>query len=106
MNNVNIQSPPNIKELATYIAEKNKDPQYHIGYCGQKKAEIEETMLNEFGDIPISDAFAVAYKNDQMIGAFGLDVDASRNSAEAWGPFINRDEKSQIIANQLWNKLI
>jgi len=104
--NVMIQSPSNIKELVSYIAKKNREPQYHIGYCGQNEAEMKATLLNEFGDIPVSDAFSVAYKNNQIIGVFGLDVDVNKNTAEAWGPFINLNEKWQMIAHQLRNTLI
>src|SRR5690625_808516 len=101
-----IQSPPNITELANYIALQNREPCNHIGYCGQKAAEIKDTMLNDFGDVAISDAFVTAYKSDQIVGAFGLDVDASRNIAEAWGPFVSMTKEWQSIANRLWNKLI
>lgn len=104
--NMMIQSSLNIEELAAYIAEKNRESRHHIGYCGQNEAEIKETLLNEFGDIPVSDAFSVAYKNNQIIGVFGLDVDVNKNTAEAWGPFINPAEKWQMIAHQLWNNLI
>jgi hypothetical protein len=99
-----IQSPRNSEELARFIEKLNIKQSSHIGYCGEEKAEILDTLLNDFSDIKLEDSFMVAYREDRMVGAIGFDVDLEEKTAEVWGPFIDEHEEWQDLAGSLWER--
>ncbi|QFF99046.1 N-acetyltransferase [Psychrobacillus glaciei] len=93
------------EKLAHFLAEMNSEPKHHIGYCGSEEKEILHTLLHEFSDLDLSESFAVAYANDEIVGALGFDIDKESKSAEVWGPFIRDCPNFSMFANDLWEKL-
>ncbi|MFF2752912.1 GNAT family N-acetyltransferase [Psychrobacillus sp. NPDC058041] len=93
------------QKLAHFLAEMNVEPNQHIGYCGSEKKEILHTLLHEFSDLDLSESFAVAYANDEIVGALGFDFDKESKSAEVWGPFIRDCQNFSVLANDLWEKI-
>lgn len=102
---LNIASPIDIDSLSQFLEEMNNNPKTHIGYCGESKSEIYHTLLNDFSDLDLSESFAVAYDNDEIIGALGFDIDVETKSVEVWGPFIKDEGKFESLANDLWEKM-
>ncbi|QTD42566.1 N-acetyltransferase [Sporosarcina sp. Te-1] len=100
---VTIENPRNIRELAFFLAEVNKRPAYHVGYCGEKTDEIIDALLHDFSDVKWSQSFKVAYDSDRIIGALGFDVDLTDQSAEVWGPFVLEEDLE--LAGTLWDVL-
>ncbi|QUG41806.1 GNAT family N-acetyltransferase [Psychrobacillus sp. INOP01] len=100
-----ISPPTNLEELAFFLEVINKDDYSHIGYCGENKKEIYETLTNDFSDIDLMKSLVVACVDDNIIGALGFDIDEESKSAEVWGPFIKNGEIFPQIANDLWEAL-
>lgn len=91
-----------IEQLANFLATCNAHNVQNIGYIGSNKEEIllalKEDFLQQNGELN----FAVMKdKNQNIIGAIGLDIDDS--SAEVWGPFSKNNELE--IENELWDLL-
>ena len=40
-----------IEEVAAFIANMNKDATHHVGYCGDEKEELLQTIIHDFSDI-------------------------------------------------------
>lgn len=102
--NIRISPPTDIEKLSLFLEEMNKNPESHIGYCGKANEEIAHTLLHEFSDVDISQCFAVAYENEEIIGALGLDIDMESKSAEVWGPYIKNKWEYPRLADMLWGK--
>jgi len=100
-----ISPPKNLEELATFLEMVNNDDTSHIGYCGEKKIEIFDTLSSDFSDIEIEKSFVVAYDKDKIVAALGFDIDEESKSAEVWGPFVKNVEDGLQIANELWQTL-
>lgn len=100
-----ISPPINLEKLAVFLETINKGDNYHIGYCGENKKEIYDTLSNDFSDINIEKSFVVAYDEDNIIGALGFDIDEESKSAEVWGPFVKVGKDYPQIANDLWESL-
>lgn len=101
-----ITSPRNMQELAAFLAEMNVDMTRHVGYCGNAKEEIYDTISNDFSDLGLEQSFAVAYQNDHIVGAIGLDIDKDDLSAEVWGPFIRDQAINPNLVHELWGKVV
>jgi GNAT superfamily N-acetyltransferase len=97
-----IQQPVNSEQLAGFIEKINTKQSSHVGYCGEKKKEILDTLQNDFSDMKLEDSFIVAYREDQIAGAVGVDIDLDEKTAEVWGPFIEDGEDWQGLAVSLW----
>lgn len=98
----NIARNEDIEKLADFLANCNAQKKQNIGYIGNKKEEIllalKDDFLQQNGELH----FAVMKdKNQNIIGAIGLDIDDS--SAEVWGPFSKNNGLE--IENELWNLL-
>lgn len=102
---VYISPPKNLENLAVFLEVINKDDHSHIGYCGENKKEIYDTLTNDFSDLDIMKSFVVVFDEDNIIGALGFDVDEENKSAEVWGPFVKEDQDYTQIANDLWEAL-
>lgn len=102
--NIILSPPTDIEKLSLFLEKMNNKPESHIGYCGEMKEEIANTLLHEFSDIDISQSFAVAYEKEEIIGALGLDLDRESKSAEVWGPYINNEMAYPGLAEALWKK--
>lgn len=90
--------------IANFIAELNQHQEHHIGYCGKDAPEIEQAMVDAFGDQP--DLWiSTLDENGQLIGVLGLDTDTDTGTAELWGPFIQcAPEQWQKLAVRLWKQ--
>lgn len=100
-----ISPPKSLIELSSFLERINKDDTSHIGYCGEKKKEIFNTLSTDFSDITIEKSFVVAYDKDNIVAALGFDIDEESKSAEIWGPFVKSGEDYPQIANDLWQVL-
>ncbi|MFJ7826462.1 GNAT family N-acetyltransferase [Psychrobacillus sp. NPDC096623] len=100
-----IGPPKNIMELAAFLENINKDEVSHIGYCGENKKEIYETLSNDYSDVDLEKSFVVAYDKDNIVGALGFDIDEESNTAEVWGPFVQNGEYYSQTADVLWQVL-
>ncbi|MEC1176957.1 N-acetyltransferase [Metasolibacillus meyeri] len=87
------------KQLAQFLALLNNEPAHHIGYCGEDVEEIEQTLREDFTE----SAFAIAYDNERIVAAIGLDIDGT--SAEVWGPFMQCREQVPLLVN-MWSQLL
>ena len=102
---IDISPPKSIQELAAFLEVINKDDTSHIGYCGEKKKEIFDTLSNDFSDLDIEKSFVVAYDRYDIVGALGFDLDEESKTAEVWGPFVENGQDYMDIANKLWQAL-
>ena len=103
--NVLIQSPRSSKELAKFLAKMNAVTSQHIGFCGESKEEIYDTLTSDFSDLELAKSFLVAYLDDEIVGAIGLDIDLENRNAEVWGPFISEEYMHANFINELWEKV-
>ncbi|GAK09804.1 acetyltransferase, GNAT family [Geomicrobium sp. JCM 19038] len=101
---LNMTKPASVRELSNFLATMNNQPKHHIGFCGEDSSEIYDTLVNDFSDLPFEESFVVAYKENAIVGALGLDIDLPRGVADVWGPFIHEEEMG--LAVELWNQLI
>ena len=102
---MHISSISKVEELASFIANMNKDATHHVGYCGDQKEELLHTILHDFSDIGWEKSFVVTYENNKIIGVLGFDVDEVKKCAEIWGPFI-KAENWEEVALHMWKELI
>ncbi|WP_144509773.1 N-acetyltransferase [Bacillus sp. FJAT-22090] len=100
-----IDTPNDVESLSLFLEEMNLNEENHIGYCGASKTEIFHTILHNFSDLPLSKSFVVAYKNEEIIGALGFDLDIENKSAEVWGPFIKSSSQYPDLSDALWKKI-
>lgn len=87
------------KQLAQFLALLNNEPAHHIGYCGENVEEIEQALREDFTE----DAFVIAYANEHITAAIGLDIDGT--SAEVWGPFMQQAEQAPLLIT-MWQQLL
>lgn len=93
-----------IDRVAHFIARVNNNEENHIGYCGTDSEEIKNSLIEDLTDMPFNESFIVGIEYGEIIGVIGFDADLEDNSAEIWGPFI---EKSKwYIVMDLWNEVI
>lgn len=104
--NIRIEPPRCMRELATYLQKMNAKMENRVGYCGSTESEIYDTLVNDFSDLELEQSFAVAYQNDVIVGAIGLDIDKDDLSAEVWGPFISDPTMNPNLVNDLWEKVL
>ncbi len=100
-----IGPPHNLHQLASFLETINSVDASHIGYCGEEKEEIFDTLSHDFSDIDIEKSFVIAYEKDHIVGALGFDIDTERRSAEVWGPFVENGIDKLQIADDLWKAL-
>ncbi|MDW0115961.1 N-acetyltransferase [Sporosarcina thermotolerans] len=103
--NIEIESPRNSKDLAIYLANMNTQTSQHVGYCGESKEEIYDTLTSDFSDLDLENSFMVAYEKEEIVGAIGLDIDLEDRSAEVWGPFLSEAYIHTALVNELWEKV-
>ncbi|MFC5602263.1 GNAT family N-acetyltransferase [Sporosarcina koreensis] len=100
-----LESPRNNHDLAAFLAKMNSVTSRHIGYCGESKEEIYDTLTSDFSDLDLANSFIVAYEKEEIIGAIGLDIDLEDRSAEVWGPFVSEAFIRTVLANELWERV-
>ena len=103
--NIVIESPRNNIDLAEFLAKMNTVSCQHIGYCGESKEEIYDTLTSEFSDLDVTKSFMVAYEKEEIVGAIGLDIDLEDKSAEVWGPFVSEAYLHTDLVDELWEKV-
>ncbi|TQS74204.1 GNAT family N-acetyltransferase [Ornithinibacillus gellani] len=94
-----------LEETADLIALLNRENTHHIGFCGQDKDEILDTLQHDFSDVDLDRSFAVMKKDGRITAALGLDINLDDGSAEMWGPFI-RETDWQKTATLLWQDIL
>lgn len=78
------------QQIVQLIASLNNQPAHQCLHCDQEEAGIlEEINLLE---VPIEEAFSVAWDGDEIIGVLGVDLSAERDRAWLWGPFIKGND--------------
>lgn len=102
---MHVSSILKIEEVASFIANMNKDATHHVGYCGDEKEELLQTIIHDFSDIGWEQSFVVTYENNKIIGVLGFDVDEVKKCAEIWGPFIIAENWKEV-ALHMWKELI
>ncbi len=100
-----VSSISKVEDVASFIANMNKDAIHHVGYCGDEKKEVLHTILHDFSDIGWEKSFVVTYEGNKIIGVLGFDVDEVKRCAEIWGPFI-KAENWEEVALHMWKELI
>lgn len=98
---ITINPPSDIRNLAVFLENMNNDSSSHVGYCGEAKEEIYQTLLQDFSDLDLSQSFAVASEEGRIVGAIGLDIDKDGFSAEVWGPFISDKIDDPYVVDEL-----
>ncbi|SME17483.1 hypothetical protein BACERE00185_03174 [Bacillus mobilis] len=76
---MHVSSILKIEEVAAFIANMNKDATHHVGYCGDEKEELLQTIIHDFSDIGWEQSFVATYENNNLIGVLGFDVDEVKN---------------------------
>lgn len=82
----------------------NAENSSHIGFCGEQREEIYNSLMNDFSDLNIEDSFAVAWSQSKIVGAMGLDFDLGNGTADIWGPFVTDEDPD--TAQALWDKVL
>lgn len=103
--NIVIESPRDNNDLAAFLAKMNSVSSQHIGYCGESKEEIYDTLTSDFSDLDLANSFVVAYDEEEIVGAIGLDTDLEDRSAEVWGPYVSEEFIHSDLVNNLWEKV-
>ena len=99
-----IQPVANAQDMASFIFECNQLLNKHIGYAGTDFEEINQTILEDFSDLPINQSAVCAYENQTMIALLAFDVDKEERSVEVWGPFLT-DTAMDDVPIKLWTAL-
>jgi len=102
--NLKIAQPKNIRELSIYLEKMNTHNASHIGFCGERNEEIYDSLMTDFSDLTIKDSFLVAYNEEEIIGAIGLDIDLEDEYADVWGPFSTNNNID--VAQKLWDEIL
>ncbi len=102
---MHVSSILKIEEVAAFIANMNKDATHHVGYCGDEKEELLQTIIHDFSDIGWEQSFVATYENNNLIGVLGFDVDEVKKCSEIWGPFI-LSANWEEVALHMWKELI
>lgn len=69
---MHVSSILKIEEVASFIASMNKDATQYVGYCGDEKEELLQTIIQDFSHIGWEKSFVVTYENNKIIGVLGL----------------------------------
>ena len=81
-----------IEEVAAFIANMNKDATHHVGYCGDEKEELLQTIIHDFSDIGWEQSFVATYENNNLIGLLGFDMDEVKEMCRDMGAVYYRRE--------------
>ncbi|MGM7701879.1 GNAT family N-acetyltransferase [Pseudalkalibacillus sp. Hm43] len=98
---IHLQNRPVYEEVASFIAELNKEKHHHVGYCGEQTDEVLHTLLNEFSDLPLESSLVAAFEDDRMVGVFGIDLEKESGEGELWGPFVRHVDWHEV-ATLMW----
>lgn len=101
---ITLQNRSDYEEVADFIAELNKKPHHHVGYCGEQTEEILHTLLHDFSDLPLEASLIAAYEDERMIGVLGIDLEEESGEGELWGPFVQHVHWGEV-ARLMWEGL-
>jgi ribosomal protein S18 acetylase RimI-like enzyme len=88
-----------IRNIATFVAELNRQPQHHVGYLGDAPDEIGQA-LNDL-DRPIAGAFRIVNNDEQIVGVLGFEADETLARAWMYGPWIEHTDW-HVVSDQLF----
>ncbi|WP_461613942.1 GNAT family N-acetyltransferase [Clostridium sp. Marseille-QA1073] len=92
----------NLEKIAEFMATMNMRKENHIGYCGDNKEEILETLQEDF--LPNKSLMFLSDEKE-IVAVLGVDLDSENETVEIHGPFI--DEKYGVnLALKLWNDIL
>jgi ribosomal protein S18 acetylase RimI-like enzyme len=92
----------NLEKIAEFIVAMNMRKENHIGYCGDNKKEILETLKEDF--LPNKSLMSLSDEKE-IVAVLGVDLDIENETAEIHGPFV--DEKYGVnLALKLWNNIL
>lgn len=98
-----VEIAEDLRELALFLAEINKDKKSHIGFCGENPEEIYRTLQEDIIGDDGETTFLIARNNaGKIVAAIGLDIDET--IAEVWGPF--NQTTSIGLQSELWKQLL
>ncbi|WP_349407714.1 GNAT family N-acetyltransferase [Pseudalkalibacillus sp. SCS-8] len=98
---INFSTELDLETVSQFIARLNKQPEHHVGYCGDQPNEILHALFNDFSDFPLEQSMVAAYENDRMIGVLGIDIDEKTLEGELWGPFIVHENWIDVASEML-----
>jgi ribosomal protein S18 acetylase RimI-like enzyme len=87
------------EELLEFVARLNGAAAQHIGFFGETRAAIRETLLEL--EPPIDETFRLAVEDGRLVGVLGLESDPEIGRAWLFGPLIEHDDW-QAVADQLY----
>lgn len=92
----------NLEKIAEFIVAMNMRKENHIGYCGDNKKEVLETLKEDF--LPNKSLMFLSDEKE-IVAVLGVDLDIENETAEIHGPFV--DEKYGVnLALKLWNNIL
>jgi ribosomal protein S18 acetylase RimI-like enzyme len=83
-----------LNELVQFVARLNSDGVHHIGFFGEGEASIRASLAECL--IPPGDGFQMAYKDDQLVGIFGVDADPEIDRAWLFGPLVEHQDCDKV----------
>jgi len=92
-----------LEELVNFVTRLNSDGKHHIGFFGEGEAAVRASLAECL--IPPAEAFMLAYDNNQLIGAFGVDADPEINRAWLYGPLLEHIDW-HTIADKLYEEVL
>lgn len=92
-----------LDELVQFVARLNSDATHHVGYFGDGEADVRSSL--EECIIPPADGFRLAYMDDQLVGAFGVDADPEVDRAWLLGPLVESADWHEV-ADQLYENVL
>ncbi|WYP27119.1 GNAT family N-acetyltransferase [Alkalihalobacillus sp. FSL W8-0930] len=102
---IRLDSIKNSKSLSVFLSQCQQHSSKHIGYIGTEAKEIQQSLENEFSDLPLEDSALGIFMNEELIGFLGFDLDKDDRSAEIWGPYF-KNHWNEDLAFELWKGLI
>ena len=87
------------EEVLEFAARLNGQDVHHIGFFGETRPSIRETLLEL--QPPASETFHLAVEDGRLVGILGLEIDPEIGRAWLFGPLIDHPHW-QAIADQLY----
>ncbi len=91
------------EELVQFATRLNSHGTHHIGFFGEGEADVRASLAECL--IPPADGFMLAYEDDQLVGAFGVDADPEINRAWLFGPLVEHNDW-HTVADKLYEQVL
>lgn len=92
-----------LEELIHFVAHLNSDGAHHIGFFGEGEADVRASLAECI--VPVAEGFMMAYKDDQLIGVFGVDANPEIGRAWLFGPLVDHVDWHPI-ADRLYESIL